>query len=302
MLGGLILGDAARADLLWYDGFEVGAEPGQYTLGTIAGQSGGAGTFFTGAWIQPGGDDTNVLADSLAVPMQMPPSTGGALGEADVAECCITGRVGRLFAEPWSGRNAPEGTFYMGFLANFGASLTGGEAHHRVLEMWEGGFEDGPNRNLMLGYSTFAGVGSDLALWVKDSTSATNVVKPLSENIAFASDGRSHSFVMKFELSNTDGADMVSVFLDPENTTEPASPSVTIAGADFAGGGLDLLLDRMGGIVQFSFTGAETGGKMDELRVGTTFADVVITTIPEPTALTLFGLAALGMARVIRRK
>ncbi len=297
------MGGAAQATVLWYDGFEIG--PGQYSLGTVAGQTGGTGTFFTGSWVQPGGDDQLVLDASLTKPGLINPSLGGSLGDNDAPACCITGRVSKMFTEPWSGRTPPEGTFYIGFLANYGRVEGGaiGDVHHRTLEMWDGGFDDTANRNLMLGYSTFAGLGSQLALMVKDSTSNTQLVKQLDEHLEFVNDGQTHCMVLKFELSNTAGADRVSAFLDPMGTTEPATPSVTISGADFAGGGLDLLLDRMGGIVQFSFFGGnlDVAAQMDELRVGTEFADVACM-VPEPTAFSLLGLAALGLFARTRKR
>jgi MYXO-CTERM domain-containing protein len=85
---------------------------------------------------------------------------------------------------------------------------------------------------------------------------------------------------------------------------EPA-PSVVISGADATDGGLDILLDRMGGIVQFSFFGdpnplLDRAAFMDELRVGTSFLDVACA-VPEPTGLGLAGLAALGLAAARRR-
>jgi hypothetical protein len=304
MAGACCLGppNAAQAVELWYDGFDLG----QYTAGaSIAGQSGGAGTFFTGPWVQPGGDDQLVLGSSLAKPGQLDPSIGGSLGDNDAPACCVTGRVARMMTQPWSGRTPPEGTFYIGFLANYGQVVGGavGDVHHRTLEMWEGGFDDVPNRNLMLGYSTFAGLGSQMALMVKDSTSATTVTKQLNEHLEFVDDGDTHCLVMKFELSNTAGADRVSVFLDPMGMVEPGTPSAQISGADFAGGGMDLLLDSMGGIVQFSFFGGnlDVAARIDEVRVGTEFADVACM-IPEPATLSLAGFCALGMLTVARRK
>jgi hypothetical protein len=296
------LGNPAHAVVLWYDGFDTTLN---YTAGaTIAGQSGGLGTFFNNPWIQPGGDDQLVLTTSLSKPGQLLPSIGGSLGDTDATGCCITGRVGRTLTQPWSGRSAPEGTFYMGFLANYGSTeAADDDPHHRAFEMWEGTFDDA-NRNLMLGYSTFAGLGTQLSLMVKDSTSGVQLVKPLSENLEFANDGMTHCVVMKFELSNAAGADRVSVFLDPMGPLEPATASAVISAADFgAGGGLDLQIDRMGGITQFSFTGVEVAAKMDELRVGTEFADVALCgIIPEPATFALLGAGAVGSLLIARRK
>jgi hypothetical protein len=289
------LGGTAHAVELWYDGFEIG--PGQYTLGSIAGQSGGTGTFFTGPWVQPGGDDQLVLADSLTKPGLLEAPVGGSLGDNDAPACCITGRVSRMFTQPWSGRTPPEGTFYIGFLANYGSVEGGaiGDVHHRTLEMWDGGFDDAANRNLMLGYSTFAGLGSQLALMAKDSASGQAVVKQLNEHLEFINDGRTHCMVLRFDLSNTPGADVVRVYMDPMGTTEPATPSAMLSGADYTSGGLDLLLDRMGGISQFSFfaNNVDHAAGMDELRVGTTFADVACM-VPEPATLALIGFGGFG--------
>jgi hypothetical protein len=256
--------------------------------------------------VQPGGDDQLVLAGSLTKPGLVNPPIGGSLGDNDAPACCITGRVARMFTQPWAGRTPPEGTFYIGFLANYGSVEGGaiGDVHHRTLEMWAGGFDDGPNRNLMLGYSTFAGLGSQMALMVKDTTSGNSVVKQLDQHLEFVNDGMTHCMVLKFELTNTAGGDKVSAFMDPMGMVEPA-PNAVISGADFAGGGLDVLLDSMGGIVQFSFFGGNVdhAAAMDDIRVGTTFADVAcMTTVPEPGTMVITGLAIAGLVAARRRK
>jgi hypothetical protein len=300
---------SARADLLWLDQFEIGAGPGQYTAGvSVAGQAGGTGTFFTGAWAQPGGDDSFILADSITHPGQIHPAAGGALGEADVAGCCITQRVGRSLTTPWTGRTPPEGSFYIGFFANFGTSATSVEPHHRVLEAWSGDFTSDANRNLMFGYSNFAGVSAGpnfpMGMMLKDGSGDTGqgVTKALVENLAFSADGRRHWVVLRFDLSNT-GSDTVRAYLDPIGTSEPGTPSVMFTGADYTDGQLDFNMDRFGNIVQFSFTGAEGGAKMDDLRVGTTFGDVAnLLFIPEPSSLGLMGVACTALGLVRRRR
>jgi hypothetical protein len=299
----------ARATLLWLDQFELGAGPGQYTAGvTVAGQAGGTGTFFTGPWQQPADADSFILADSITHPGQIHPAAGGALGEADVAGCCITQRVGRLMAQPWTGRTPPEGSFYIGFFANFGTSATSVEPHHRVLEAWSGDFTTDANRNLMFGYSNFAGVSAGptfpMGMMLKDGSGDTGqgITKTLAENLAFASDGRRHWVVLRFDLVTT-GSDTVRAYLDPIGLIEPGTPSVMFTGADYTDGALDVNLDRIGGIAQFSFTGAEAGGKMDDLRVGTTFEDVAnLLFIPEPTSLGLIGMACAALGLVRRRQ
>jgi hypothetical protein len=304
--GCLAFASPARATLLWLDQFEIGAGPGQYTAGvSVAGQSGGTGTFFTGPWAQPGGDDSIILADSITHPGQIHPPAGGALGEADVTGCCITQRVGRSLTTPWTGRTPPEGSFYIGFFAHFGSSATSVEPHHRVLEAWSGDFTSDANRNLMFGYSNFAGVSAGptfpMGMMMKDGSGDTGqaLTKTLAENLPFSGDGRRHWVVFRFDLTNT-GSDTVRAYLDPVGLTEPGAASVMFTGADYTDGSLDVNIDRIGNIVQFSFTGAEGGGRMDDLRVGTTFADVAnLNFIPEPTSFGLIGMAcaALGLAR-----
>jgi hypothetical protein len=195
----------------------------------------------------------------------------------------------------------------MGFLANWGSTeADGDDPHHRVLEMWEGAWPGtgggDNNRNLMLGYTTFAGLGSNLSMMMKDGTGAGQaLVKELSPQLQFANDGRTHFVVLKFELSNS-ASDRVSVLLDPVGLFEPGTPSAQFAGADYTDGSLDVTLDRMGGIVQFSFTGAEVAGKIDQLKIATTFAEVARLQIPEPAALGLGSIAALALAMVRRRR
>jgi len=105
--------------------------------------------------------------------------------------------------------------------------------------------------------------------------------------------GETHSIVLKFELSTdeveTGGVgDSVSVFLDPTpaDLVEP-TPSLTVSG-------IDLNLDRMSSIVLFHFTGVvDNPGAFDESRVGRSWSEVAILSVPEPSALSLSGLAAL---------
>jgi hypothetical protein len=297
--------NTAHAAVLWYDGFSLDSEGGDYVDDApLPGTSGGSGSFFTGPWVAADPGDAaswpNAQSSGLSRPGLTEPVVGGAAGREVQFDCCVFTRTSKLFDSPWGGFTDPDGTFYMGYLINFGTGPKSDPNHHTV-EMHFDGFDDNLNRNLMLGISNFAGLGNKLALNVRDSTTDT------STNAVFAEGARlsglafqgTHYVVMKFEMS-TSTDDVISAFLDPVGTTEPA-PSASITVGQF-------LADRLSTNAQFTFQGPDpsAAGQFDELRVGTEFADVAINTqplkVPEPASLSLLGLGAMGLLLAARRK
>src|SRR6188472_2692517 len=131
------LGSPARATMVWYDGFATPPYvPDTSNATPLHGQSGGAGTFFTGAWSHQSGNDHHVDATSLPHGDLIPgvttinPSVGGSVVGSDTpGGCCDTARDARIMSSPWGGFTNPDGTFYMGFLVNYGLGPT---IHHRV--------------------------------------------------------------------------------------------------------------------------------------------------------------------------
>src|SRR5262249_12556995 len=151
------------------------------------------------------------------------PSVGGSVVGTDTpGGCCDTARDARLFSTPWDGFTNPDATYYMGFLVNYGLGPT---MHHRVLEMWDGDHGNDGNRNLQLGYSEFTGVGSgaspntQMGISVHDSSDSMDHKLDLAGGPTFATDGKTHLIVLRFDLSNS-GNDRIRAYLDPIGTVE----------------------------------------------------------------------------------
>ncbi len=294
----------AQAAQLWYDGFSLTDDGGDYAVGAaLNGTSGGSGSFFSGNWVAADqGDSTSwavVTSSGLSRPGPTLPTEGGASTGQVNFDCCVYARTSRLFSTPWGGFTDPDGTYYFGFLVDFGTGKVN-DPNHRTIEMHSGGFDDNTNRNLMFGLSNFAGLGNELALNVRDSVTdtSTNVVLAEGANLANLSYQGTHYVVLKFEMS-TSTDDVISAFLDPVGTTEPA-PDASVTVGQF-------LADRLSSNAQFTFNSgdASAAGSFDEIRVGTEFADVGINTlkyVPEPASLCLIGIGAIGLMLFGRRK
>ena len=153
-----------HATLLWYDGFSLTDDGGDYVVGSdLPGTSGGSGSFFAGNWVAGDADPISwsvVTSDGLSRPGLTLPTEGGASTNAVDYFCCTFGRTSRLFANPWGGFGDPDGTFYMGFLVDFGTGPND-DPQHRTIEMHDGGFDDGANLNLELGIRGFTGDKTD---------------------------------------------------------------------------------------------------------------------------------------------
>jgi hypothetical protein len=252
---------------------------------------------------------------SLTRQAQNLPSTGDKSSDQSINSCCHTARTGRNFASPLSG---VDGTIYMSFLANFGDGNPA-DPHYRAVEFWNGGVGD-EFLNLSIGFSSFgnyndavnqgddANPNTQLSVKVKGVREQFGTVQEtnhqLAEHLEYADQmGKTHAIVLKLDLSTNDveiggPGDTVSVFLNPtpDDIVEPM-PSLVVSG-------VDLNVDRMSSIVLFHFTGAQDGnpGALDELRVGTTWADTAILSVPEPAAVSLAGFAALGLLSTARRR
>lgn len=313
----------SRAALLAYEPFEYGdvAVPseGQYRTGTAADEEAANATpgsnpnvlggqdptigptaFYSGPWIQSGGDSQVVKGlPSLSYP-GFPTGIGGVQQETVLFDCCTFGRTGRAIAGGGLGGGRDPRTIYESFLINFGTQGTDNpdEFGKHGHELWNGGVGD-EFLAVDLFLNHFASV-NELSLAVTTVSGSTTVPVGgggLDLDTLAAFNGGVHLVVMKYEFNPTD-PDVVSVFLDPSNyDIEPASPDAQVSVATS-----DLFITHQGAYTQFTFSGSgHIPGAIDEIRWGDGYADVAPLTVPEPASFALLGLSFTSLL-LARRK
>jgi hypothetical protein len=280
---GFAVGLAAEsnAELLAYDPILIGNNPaaGEYTVTTfttddppvavnpLVGQNPTIGpaspSFFSGPWIL--GTAGQVVQEEGLTYLGTP-SLGGAISGF--------GRTERVFATPWN--NTTVGTFYIGLQANFG-STPDNNMGYRSIEFFPPGVTPGENRIGDISYNQFD--GSQGAEQQNPDTAklrfnipgvAAPIIQP---SPTFNNDGLNHLLVLKFELSSEDASDRVSLYYDPKTPIEPSAPTVMVQDFNF----------NLGSIGPASFgNGGGPTTVMDEVRVGTTFEDVLPPNLPIP--------------------
>jgi hypothetical protein len=278
-----ILTAESNAELLFYDPFLIGANPaaGEYSPDApLAGQNptlpntGVYGTqpdLLSGPWIQPNAaHNTHVLSKSApGLNYIGAPALGGSIGTvADPVDFAVDNRTGRKFKAGSEWTDATVGTYYIGWLQNFG---TGGEdglnMGFRAMEFWRNPNGEIGDGNLLgdLGYNAFyRPLGS---IQTNPETARFAFQHQIIEGSpVFVEDGATHLFVMKFVLSDVAASDQILIYLDPTISTEPELPNLAITATDVQLGALGL--GQFGGFSDLMNT-------IDELRIGTTYLDVI---------------------------
>jgi hypothetical protein len=257
-----VITSPAAAVRLAYEPFNLGSDPSmdQYTVGPLAGQN-PTNSFFTGAWQirDSGAANANVLSTGLSYLGS--PSIGGAI------QVTPNGTPFRSLASVLDATTV--GTYYIGFDVNFGAGnytdgTDGNDMGYRAIEFRgsDGTFQFG------VAYNAYNG---GLGAVNQDPRTGRMVLDHGSLQIIDGSpdsfvqeNGTTHLIILKLVLSAAAASDAVTVYLDPTNAIEP-----DIAGATF--GGADVTLGSLGNLTIYG--GSGTFPVLDELRVGTTFAD-----------------------------
>jgi hypothetical protein len=269
----------ASATLTIYDGFNYAAT-GNPPLGT--GPSNAAGP--TGNWVYQGNNTIEPRVTAGSLNYTAIPGPVGNKAALDNGSGATTGAdASRLYLGTIDKASVP--TVYYSFIANFPtATSTGGTG---------GAFLAGFDNNTSATYTTFAGLfvrtdanGTDLDLGISTSGSANKMFSttPYPTNTSLFVIG---SFTFQ-GLANLD------VFVDPAAlpASEPVTHSATSTAVDASA------VTAISNFYLRGNAGQPQGIQIDELRIGTSWADVA--PVPEPASLG--GIVALAAAGLVARR
>lgn len=290
---------AAHATLLSSESFSASDYP---TAGVMLQADGGTTTSptvtgYTGNWVSPndgsafGTANPQVLSGSLSYGgsnyLGSNGNSVGVLNNTSGGEITASnsGRTYRLLDSSLAATASTTGTLYLSFLFQSGQQT--GATTYQTLALYNSTLADA-DRNFDAGLTTNGGqTGTAYNFGVESGTSETYT------STGITADTGVHLFVVKFDLSSTAASDSVTVWIDP-----------TIGAAGDPSGGIvstskDITFDRL---ALSDYDG--NSAAWDEIRWGTTFADVAGTSaIPEPsTYAALFGVLALGYVAIRRRR
>lgn len=264
---------AAHAAVLASESFLTGANPsaGEYTAGAINAQNPTV-SGFTGTWSGTSSTQPTVSLTGLADsdPNYLAPSGGSLVSGAQQ-------RVIRGFDTNLTNTFAGNSTVYMSILANFSGGL--GAWNYAAFEVGSNGGAD---------------ASKALAIGI-DSTVASNFMYQVNNgskvSLGVTSNAATHLFLMRFDMSTTAVSDSLRMWVDPDLSGGP--------GSDPSGGvsvtGLNLVT-----INNFRIGSGAGGNSFDEIRFGTTLADVGV--VPEPSSALLGGLGAMALLRRRRQR
>ena len=266
---------ASQATLLFYDDFSSPA-------GSLLGTTPDAGTTWNYRTNNPAGDAYKVVTTGLTAPSGFKPATGGAaakLADGNDSYSTYTG------APSYTAGNS----IYYSFLFSSTQAVNTASTSGRITAISAAYDSD---------YATirYDKVLNDsfykLSLVTRGLSTGVGCVQ-LTNQLAL---GSTHLIVVSYTYVTGNTNDMARVWLDPDSATFNAgtAPAATLT-VNGSTSDLTKVFDsiRLGGQ-----SGAPSKVKVDELRVGTTWADV--TPIPEPATVGMIGLGAV-ITLLVRR-
>lgn len=281
LLAALAFSLTAQASLLLYDGFD-------YTAGeTVIGKRGGSGNWATtdGAWRTAGtGPSTLVNTDSLAYT----DSGGGVLatGGGSLSISTTDGggtyrNISGISVEKTAGGT---GTYWISFITSTSGIPNGQSSNYAALTLTTNGdpfhvgaFGSSANWRMRVGNGTY----SDAKL-----TPASTV----------------QTFVVMRVDINLSGDDALRLWINPtlgSTDLTNASATASLTGNYWDGDSFSLSFLRIG----TNGNGGTIGINVDEFRLGTTYADVAVTAVPETAGTAMFlGAGFLVVGILLRKK
>jgi MYXO-CTERM domain-containing protein len=272
----------------------------------------------TNQWTKAGtaANDPDVIAGNLSYP-NLPASTGGmaqltgAGGTALTHDRIAIGDYGDGSTIYWSMIvKVPTGVASYGTSNTTGSFFTGFQFNPQMVGAVDNTMSDGAAtaaaplcvRAVTANSSTS---GYQLGIAYRDAPAATARVFDSTPSHTFFG-GDTVLLVGKFFIGAGNKDDVASLFINPDLTSglEPVSPSVSSSVTSTSSTGFDYFWDASGTVENVntirSFhlrnNGVEpTNMQVDDIRIGTSWADV--TAAPEPTAIGLIGVGALGLVR-----
>jgi hypothetical protein len=262
---------SAQAAVMAYDGFSST----DYTPGQILNQNPTI-SGFTGAWT----GSTNIYAGNSTAALSYTgvasDNTGGTFSNS------VGGRSGRVMSTTLGGNGASGTSVY--YISLMMQNSVVNVANYRAFEL-ESQFN---NRNFQLGAAADTGSTN----WGMRVTTATSSSLTANSTVASVA-GQTVFAIVKLTYSDVASGDSAQLWINPTDLRSEAlsTNSVSLTGFDF-------LHNSAKNIQLASFSGTGTS-YWDEIRVGTSWADV--TPVPEPSTWLLLGLG-LTTVIVFRRR